>query len=119
VLDRELDQLAPSPSSSSSSSSSRGRGRGGITTPSRGGRGGRGGSSGTTGGGRGSFTMDNRTTIVRVARPPADFNEELIKNHFASYGDIASVATTPAGVDVKFANRRTAETVHNFDMIGK
>lgn len=83
-------------------------GRGGRWSAGRGYRGGRGG-RGRGGYGRGSHTLDNRTTIVKVAKLPEEACDPVVlTQHFGKFGTVEHVVMDDTAVGqgfIKFQDR--------------
>ncbi|KAL4160805.1 hypothetical protein PRNP1_001365 [Phytophthora ramorum] len=83
-------------------------GRGGRWSTGRGYRGGRGG-RGRGGFGRGSHTLDNRTTIVKVANLPEEACDPIVlTQHFGNFGAVERVVmdeASPGQGFIKFQDR--------------
>ncbi|KAL3658453.1 hypothetical protein V7S43_016586 [Phytophthora oleae] len=83
-------------------------GRGGRWSAGRGFRGGRGG-RGRGGFGRGSHTLDNRTTIVKVANLPEEARDPVVlTQHFGNFGAVERVVmdeAAPGQGFIKFQDR--------------
>ena len=91
-------------------------GRGGRWSSGRGYRGGR-GSRGRGGYGRGSHTLDNRTTIVKVANLPEEARDPIVlTQHFGNFGAVERVVmdeTTPGQGFIKFQDRYAGQAALN------
>ncbi|KAF4033764.1 RNA recognition motif-containing protein [Phytophthora infestans] len=92
-------------------------GRGGRWSAGRGGyRGGRGG-RGRGGFGRGSHTLDNRTTIVKVANLPEEACDPVVlTQHFGNFGAVERVVmdeTAPGQGFIKFQDRYAGQAALN------
>ncbi|KAE9009256.1 hypothetical protein PF002_g6366 [Phytophthora fragariae] len=83
-------------------------GRGGVWSAGRGYLGGRGG-RGRGGFVRGSHTLDNRTTIVKVANLPEEARDPIVlTQHFGNFGSVERVVmdeATPGQGFIKFQDR--------------
>ncbi|CAH0486239.1 unnamed protein product [Peronospora farinosa] len=88
-------------------------GRGGRWSSGRGYRGGRGG-RGRGGYGRGSHTLDNRTTIVKVANLPEEARDPIVlTQHFGNFGAVERVVmdeAAPGQGFIKFQDRFAAQS---------
>ncbi|KUF96649.1 Myosin protein [Phytophthora nicotianae] len=91
-------------------------GRGGRWSGGRGYRGGRGG-RGRGGFGRGSHTLDNRTTIVKVANLPEEARDPVVlTQHFGNFGAVERVVmdeTAPGQGFIKFQDRYAGQAALN------
>ncbi|KAG6615739.1 putative RNA-binding protein [Phytophthora cinnamomi] len=91
-------------------------GRGGQWSAGRGYRGGRGG-RGRGGFGRGSHTLDNRTTIVKVANLPEEARDPiLLTQHFGNFGSVERVVMderAPGQGFIKFQDRYAGQAALN------
>lgn len=91
-------------------------GRGGRWSTGRGFRGGRGG-RGRGGFGRGSHTLDNRTTIVKVANLPEEARDPVVlTQHFGNFGAVERVVmdeTAPEQGFIKFQDRYGGQAALN------
>ncbi|KAG2764577.1 hypothetical protein PC129_g13466 [Phytophthora cactorum] len=91
-------------------------GRGGRWAAGRGYRGGRGG-RGRGGFGRGSHTLDNRTTIVKVANLPEEARDPVVlTQHFGNFGAVERVVmdeTAPGQGFIKFQDRYAGQAALN------
>jgi len=59
---------------------------------------------------RKSFTLDKRTTVLKIADPPKEADEESLRRHFTPFGNLSSVKVCEDGtVIVAFATRISAE----------
>ncbi|GMF20006.1 unnamed protein product [Phytophthora fragariaefolia] len=91
-------------------------GRGGRWSAGRGYRGGRGG-RGRGGLGRGSHTLDNRTTIVKVANLPEEACDPIVlTQHFGNFGSVERVVmdeAAPGQGYIKFQDRYAGQAALN------
>ncbi|CAH0522353.1 unnamed protein product [Peronospora belbahrii] len=91
-------------------------GCGGRWSSGRGYRGGRGG-RGRGGYGRGSHTLDNRTTIVKVVNLPEEARDPIVlTQHFGNFGAVERVVMDGAAPDqgfIKFQDRYAGQAAMN------